>query len=367
MSQPAVTHAIAKLESQLDVHLLDRRISGSYLTELGKIFHRRVSRFFQKFHDALDNVPVTGGKSVVAATANRITRSQTRSLIALVEAGVLVRAAGSLGVAQASLQRAIRALERNVMIPIICRTAAGISITPAGMEFGKQMKIALQEIEMGWREMEFARGKSEGRVTVGAMAMGGSVLIGATLDEFIRRYPGVEVKVLPGVALQLLDSLAAGNVDFVVGLVKTVPELDLEYEEIAKTPYLIVCREGHRLTKQSQIEVGDLLACEWIIGSTGASRRDAFERLFESTARPRAPIRTAALPVIKILLRDSDRLTLMTNFELTVEGRGLQQLAYSPLLPVPSIGITTRADWLPTRVQNDLMELIRKQASAVRN
>ena len=364
-SQPAVTQAVAKLERQLDVQLLDRRSSGSYLTELGQVFHRRVSRFFRQYHDALKNIPVTGGKAVIGATAMRITRSQTRSLIALVESGALDRAAISLGINQPSLQRAVRALERNVMIPIICRTTAGVSITPAGMEFGKRMKIALQEIEMGWREMEIARGKSQFRVTVGVMALGGSALLGATLDRFVRRYPGVEVKVLPGVAYELLYSLAAGDVDFVVGLVNEMPELDLEYEEIAKTPYHIVCRKGHRLTKQSHIDVADLLACEWIIGAREASRSKAFERLFDATPKPAAPIRTNALPVIMHLLRDSDRLTLMTNFELSVEEQGLRKLAFGPIKPVPSIGIMTRSGWLPTVVQGDLMELIRKRASEV--
>ncbi|HEY1927876.1 MAG TPA: LysR family transcriptional regulator, partial [Caulobacteraceae bacterium] len=42
LSQPAVTQAIAKLEEQVGMTLLDRRASGSYLNDYGVIFHRRV-------------------------------------------------------------------------------------------------------------------------------------------------------------------------------------------------------------------------------------------------------------------------------------------------------------------------------------
>ena len=40
LSQPAVTQAMAKLEQQMGVTLLERRPSGSYLNEFGRIFHR---------------------------------------------------------------------------------------------------------------------------------------------------------------------------------------------------------------------------------------------------------------------------------------------------------------------------------------
>lgn len=366
LSQPAVTQAISKLERQLDIQLLDRRVSGSYLTELGAIFHRRVTRFFEQFHIALRKLPVSGSSAVRKATARRITRSQARSLIALVGTGSLDRAAQALDITPTSLQRAVRTLEQNVNKPIMSRTASGLSITPAGRELGVRLKIALQEIEMGWREMILAHGRTEGRVTVGAMPLGGSALLGSALEEFTNTYPNVEIKVLSGNSPELLDSLAAGDVDFVVGLVKRIPDLELEYEEFAQTPYSVVCRKGHRLLRKARITREDLVDDEWIIATKGAIRREAFELLFQDTEGPNAPIRTSALPVILHLLGNSDRLTLMTSFELMMEGRGLAQLPFGPILPVPSIGITTRTDWLPTRVQQDLMSLIRQEAARAR-
>src|ERR1700730_3860545 len=41
LSQPAVTQALAKLEAQIGVGLLERGASGSHLNELGAIFQRR--------------------------------------------------------------------------------------------------------------------------------------------------------------------------------------------------------------------------------------------------------------------------------------------------------------------------------------
>ena len=53
LSQPAVTQAIAKLEEQMGVSLLERCASGSYLNEFGIIFHRRTQRTFGQIEQAL--------------------------------------------------------------------------------------------------------------------------------------------------------------------------------------------------------------------------------------------------------------------------------------------------------------------------
>jgi len=367
LSQPAVTQAISKLERQLGDQLLQRRASGSYLTDLGEIFHRRVVRFFEKFDAALSRIPISGGPAVLKSTSKRISRSQARGLIALVENGALDRAALALGVSQTSLQRTVRTLEQNVHKSLMCRTAAGISITPIGNEFGKSLKLALQEIEMGRREMEIARGSAKSRLTIGAMPLGGSVLLASALDELMSAYPDVEVKIVSGNSPELLESLGMGDVDFVVGLVKKVDDSEFEYEALAETPYSIVCRRGHALLKKPRVKISDLLKHDWIIGTKGASRREAFETLFADSPGPRAKIRTSSLPVIQHLLESSDRLTLMTSYELVFEGADLAELDFGPISPIPSIGITTRANWLPIQIQQDLMELIRNRAATARN
>ena len=69
--------------------------------------------------------------------------------------------------------------------------------------------------------------------------------------------------------------------------------------------------------------------------------------------------------MIRHLLKRSDRLTLMTSYELEHED-SLRALLYGPITPVPSLGITMRASWLPTRMHQDFINLIRAHVSAPR-
>lgn len=360
LSQPAVTQSLAKLEQQVGVSLLDRRASGSYLNELGEIFHRRAARLFMQIEQALIDLGVPAASAPVIA--KRISKSQARSLIAIVETGSFAQAAQSLGLSQASLQRAARDLEGNLRKSLYYRTAAGVMVTPAGVEFGRKIKLATQEIEWGIKEIEAARGISNSQIAVGAMPFGGSVLLASVLDDFVTAHPRADVKIVNESALEMLKSLRAGAVDFVIGLVQETTADDLTNQALAKTPYTIVARRGHKLLRQGKVTIADLLDYDWVVGTPGSSRRACFERLFAgSPSGPKTSIATCSLPVIRHLLARSDRLTLVTSYELMHEDDTLAAVPLGPIEPAPSIGITMRAGWLPTQLHLDFIELLRKR------
>src|SRR5580692_12708395 len=100
LSQPAVTQAIAKLEEQIGLSLLERGASGSYLNELGVIFQRRTERLFTQIEQALLELGVPACHA--PTMASRITRSQIRSLVSIVENGSFAEAARALGVSPAT-------------------------------------------------------------------------------------------------------------------------------------------------------------------------------------------------------------------------------------------------------------------------
>jgi len=362
LSQPAVTQALAKLELQIGAVLLERRASGSYLNELGEIFHRRVTRLFQQFEQALIVLGVPGGAETAPVIAKRISRSQARSLIAIVDSGSFAQAAQALELSQASLQRAARDLEGNLKKSIYYRTANGVMVTPAGVEFGRRIKLATQEIEWGVQEIEAARGSVASQISIGAMPFGGSVLLASVLDEYVQTHPKVDVRIVNGSASEMHKRLRDGEVDFVIGLVQETGDQDLVSEALARTPYAVVARRGHKLARKNEVTLADLLDYDWVVGTPGAHRRACFERLFEGGPGPHASIATCAVPVIRHLLLRSDRLTLMTSYELMQESE-LAPLRFASIEPAPAIGLTQRAGWLPTRLHQDFIDLLRRHTA----
>jgi LysR family transcriptional regulator, regulator for genes of the gallate degradation pathway len=364
LSQPAVTQSLAKLEQLVGATLVERRANGSYLNEFGEMFYRRVERFFNQFEVALEQLGAVTGPGGARSITTRILRSQVRTLIATVENGTFGLAAQSLGLAQASLQRAARDLQSNLRRPLYYRTAAGMTLTPEGIEFGRCMKLALQEIDWGIRDLEELRGGLAGPIVVGALPQSGSVLLASMLEGFMRRYPRAEVTIRTETAAAMHKSLHGGDVDFVVGLIPATAVDELTSEPLVHTPYSIVSRRGHPLLSKERISQDDLMRCDWLIGLEGSSRRACFDRLFGGRVGASAPIATSADSIIYHILVNSDRLTLMTFYELLHHGAGLMAVPYEPITPVPAIGITTRTNWLPNRLHTAFIEMTREHATA---
>jgi DNA-binding transcriptional LysR family regulator len=159
----------------------------------------------------------------------------------------------------------------------------------------------------------------------------------------------------------MLHYLRLGDVDLVIGLLREEASDDLSHEALAETPFVVAGRHGHPLVGKSAATLDDLANFEWVIGTPGASRRIRFDKLFAGGRKPRAHIETCSLPTVRLLLAHSDRLTLLTSYELLYEEDVLEAVPFGPIEPVPSIGLTTRSNWLPTQLQTNFMDLIRKR------
>jgi LysR family transcriptional regulator of gallate degradation len=361
LSQPAITQAVAKLEDHLGCILLERRPSGSYLNDYGVIIHRRIERLFSQIEQALTELGVPNGRVPLSLIASRISRSQIRGLIAIVENGSFTQAARALGVSQTSLHRAARDLEQDLRTPLYVQTSSGLLATPDCVEFTRKIKLAIAEIDHGIEELEAAKGNFGSEIVVGAMLLAGSVVLAGVLNEFVAQYPQANVRVINGNAEDMLRYLAAGDVDFVIGLVRSpVPE-GLVNEVFAKTPYMVVGRHGHPLLKKGQLTLDDIAGYDWVVGTPGANRRVGFEKIFAEGKQPTARIATCSLPTIRLLLAESDRLTLLTSYELLHEDDALTALPFGPITPVPEIGLTVRENWLPTQIQASFLELVQKR------
>ncbi len=126
--------------------------------------------------------------------------------------------------------------------------------------------------------------------------------------------------------------------------------------------YVVAVRQGHPLTARKVVRVEDLLDFDWVVPNQGAPRRLAFDQLFVPTGRlPKTSIESHSLATIRATLVDSDRMAILTRSELAAEERMglLTSIDIGPIRPSPVIGVTTRADWLPTSRQQAFLDLLR--------
>jgi DNA-binding transcriptional LysR family regulator len=125
----------------------------------------------------------------------------------------------------------------------------------------------------------------------------------------------------------------------------------------------VVAGIDHPLTDSADISVQDLAKYPWVVPRKETPTRDFFEGLFTAAnvAPPTQIIESSSLLLIRGLLEESDRLTIISRHQIVYEERQrhLQCLPFDTSNTSRPIGLTTRVDWQPTSSQSALLDLIR--------
>ena len=368
LSQPAVTQMVAQVETALAVNLLDRRRTGTYLTALGSVLLPRVERLFAHIQSALRD-PIVGaslaGRETTKSVENKITDTHIRALTAVADCGSFEAAARRLNISQPALHRSARDLERVVRRTLYQRMARGLAPTSQARELARRLKVALRELEYGIDEIRTAQGIFTARIAVGNIPHSGAHLLSKAINQFLASYPSASVHVLDGPYEPLLDALRAGDLDLLFGVLRRPAwATDVSEEFLFSNPYVVVVRCQHPLARVRNVTLRDLARYDWILPARGTPRREAFERLFAGSSRsPTVGIETTSPAIYKSILATTDRIALLSTLETQfAEPEGLAMLPFDSPVLARVDGVASRADWQPTLLQQQFLDLLRRQA-----
>lgn len=370
ISQPALTQAIKRLETQFDVTLFERGSRGSFLTDHGSILRDRVSRLLRQLEGALAEALIGSGAvppALARQLADRITMTQVRALIAIEQQGSLVAASRVLGVSAAALHRCAHDMESLGRRAIFRRTSDGVRTTRSGAELARRLQIMLRELDYAAEELGTAKGHARARIDIGIMPFSRASLLAKVINTLMEEFPDTRIHITEGVYDLLLSMLRSGRIDFLYGVLRSPDGAsDILEHPLFHDPYAIVVRRGHPLTKCKEISLKQLAAFDWIVGGPQAIRRMAFEQMFaELDYLPRTSIEATSLKAVRALLSTSDRITLLTRMEIEFEERlgVLTTVDYDPGVRRNIDGIVTRANCHPTPVQEKFIYLMRRISS----
>jgi LysR family transcriptional regulator of gallate degradation len=367
LSQPALTQSLRALEGELGLRLFDRRRSGCYATEFGVILLPRVRRFFDQIRSALGE-PIIGtpftGRQNVDTVVNKLTKPQLRCLIAISASESFEAAARILGIAEPSLHRSARELERELRRALYRRTASGMTTTAQGTELARRFQLAMREIEYGLEEVHVAQGVMISRLAVGNIPHSNHQMLSAAINDLLRVHPNAHVQIVDGHYEVLLNDLRNGKLDLLFGVLRRPDWVsDVEEELLFANPYVVVARKDHPLAELRSPSLNDLVRYDWIMPGPSTPRQQALERMFASAKQqPRVSIEATSMEIYRAVLACTDRLTLMSQTEAQLnDDAALAVLPFqSPHLRRVD-GVATRIDWQPTSIHRQFLDFLRAQ------
>lgn len=364
ISQPALTQGLAKLERQLGVSLFQRRFDGVTSTVEGKLAAERVVKAFAELAAACRAVGRAGTRGF-SKPEHLITATQLRAFLHVADLGSFTAAARLTGLSQPSLHRAVRDLEQIVSAPIVVRKGQGIRLTDEGHRLARGIRLATGEIAAAIAEVDEPK-LGAGRLAIGAMPLCRALLLPTTIAGFTRERPNFSLEVIEGSWRDLVELLRDGQIDLMIGALRTTGIEGLEQTTLFTDQFLIVGRAGHPLAGEVQPSRVDLASFPWIVGQPGTPAREHWEAMFtDLDLPPAAPIACGSVMVSRGILRSSDFLTLLSldQVALEIESGLLATIGAPPTGVSRSIGVVNRASWRPTSGQRHFLDLLAQQAS----
>ncbi|MCE7798033.1 LysR family transcriptional regulator [Sphingobium sufflavum] len=370
LTQPAITQGIAKLEAQLGLSLFERRPGGMHPTDAALRLKPRVEAALRLIG------------------SNRATAAQIRAFVALARAGSYVGAAEGTGIAVPSLHRAVADLSLALGYRLVDRRGRSLVLTRQGAALAQRLRLALAELRAGLDDLAELQGREASRLVVGAMPLSRARLLPDAIIGFRARHPEVDIVIIEGSHAELVGPLRDGEIDMMVGALRDpATHQDLAQQALFIDHPTIIARAGHPLARDGtasggnvgsgeakgaaagRITASDLARYEWILPPEGTPLRQLWARMGAALPGPPAavPIECGSVMTIRQLLIQGDFLTLLSRDQVALE---LDAGLLAEIGPAPgdvsrTIGITTRADWRPTRMQAALQQAIADSAKSL--
>lgn len=200
-----------------------------------------------------------------------------RAFLAVLDMGGFHRAAQALALSQPALSRRIQSLETAIGAPLLERTTRRVTPTAIGRSFAPMARRLLDEFEASLLGVTGFGDKQTGLITIACVPTAVFYFLPKVIEQFSVLYPRIRFRILDVSATDGLEKVRSGEAEFGINFT-TNTETDLIFTEILDDPFVLACRQDHRLAKKPEVVWQDLEGEDLV----GVSRLSANRQTLES-------------------------------------------------------------------------------------
>ena len=324
-SQTSVTKSLHDLENQIDEKLFDRTSKGVTLTAFGSCLLARVREAAAAFAAAGELVPPAAmqrSTSIARFFRMDVSDRWLDAFLAVAEHQNIASAAEHLGLTSAAVSASLRKLEDTLNTSLFERTPTAMVPSVFGNELARYVKLARSHLRAACDEIAGLRGVKRGRLVVGSLPFVRTLIVPKAITKLVDEHSYLDVSTTEGPYDDLIAGLRCGDIDIVIGALRgDAVDKDLQEEVIFTDSLSIIARAGHPLIKRKRIEWKSLLRYQWILPRPGTPTRKLFEQaiLQRELPLPEHVIETSSMTLLRGLLLESDRITVLSRHQIHFE------------------------------------------------
>lgn len=158
-------------------------------------------------------------------------------------------------VAQSALSRQIAALEDELEVELFARHKKRVTLTPAGEEFARYVRNALEQLQEGQQWLSELRAGQRGLVRIGCIESLATAVLPDLFATFHQSYPQIRLKIVVSHTDELITLVEQGEVE--LGLILD-PRLQSELlisKELFRQPLHLLVSAKHPLAQAHALAV----------------------------------------------------------------------------------------------------------------
>jgi DNA-binding transcriptional LysR family regulator len=279
-----------------------------------------------------------------------MTEAQLRALLAVVDAGGFGAAADALSMSQSGVSRAVRSLEAELGAALFERGQPSIALTALGELAVRRARSVVGEADALRQEAAAARDGISGRVRLGSMPSVTATVLPELLGRMRRGYAAIEVVLLEGHDLELVDWVRNGTVD--VGVVAgEVPGLALQ--PLITDDLVAALPADHALAAGETVPTAALAGEPFILTRPGCETL-VLDALAAAAVRPTVAYEVSEAPTILSMVAQGLGVSVVPSLVARDAPAGV---ALRPLDPAArrELSLAVPADIEPTPVVRTLL------------
>lgn len=204
---------------------------------------------------------------------------------AITSEGSVTRAAERLNVTQSALSHQLREIEDRLGTPLFLRVNRRLALAPAGQRLLASAQRVLADIRAAEEDIARLANHQDGVIRVSTACYTCYSWLPPLLTPFHRRFPRVDVEIVPEVSRSATEALLERRIDLaLVHELRRDPRL--QFVPVFDDEIVVVVPKGHALAKKTFVTAEDL-ANEHVILHTPAEESFFARQIRAAGVRPR--------------------------------------------------------------------------------
>ena len=264
--------------------------------------------------------------------------------VATAESGQVSRAATQLSISQSAVTSAIKELEVELGAPLFFRTAQGMEMTEAGLDFLASSREILDKLDQAKRVAQ-KQSPAKGTISIAATYTVIGYFLPPHLDRLHQMFPNLDIRISELNRESIEEGLLSNRFDLAVALTSNIANPELETQTLLKSSRRLWAANGHPFIRNGKATFEEISQEDYIMLTVDEAAHTTMRYWSASAHQPKVTLRTSSVEAVRSMVANGQGVSILSDMVYrpwSLEGRRIGTAVTDHEIPSMDVGLAWR-------------------------